>query len=124
MLSILVGSLPSMWMALVAGVIALGTVYYYMTLPRGLPPGPVPLPWIGSFPYLLLTGKELPDALSDFGLRYGPIYTMYFGRTAAIVLNDADAIRDVFVKNGAASHGRPDIFFFKYITGGKGNQYY
>lgn len=51
--------------------------------------------------------------------QYGPMYKLYVGNQLVLVLADADAVHDAFVKQGDAFAGRPSfhVFFPEEVAG-------
>ena len=74
-----------------------------------LPPGPTPLPFVGS---LHLMAKEKKDFVSYHRLsrKYGPIMTFYMGQNRFIVLSTPEVIQEAIVKNGKVFDKRPVKF--------------
>ena len=85
-------------------------------------PGPVPLPILGTFPYLS-PPNELPGIHEDFlrlSKRYGPVYSLWFGNKYAVVVNDVDSFYEVMkTKQDEFAH-RPNLESFDIITHGQG----
>ncbi|XP_075119700.1 cytochrome P450 2J4-like [Leptodactylus fuscus] len=85
---------------------------------RSLPPGPIPLPFIGNL--WTLRFKLHPETLRKLAGSYGPIYTVWLGETPLVVLNGCKAVRDGIVSNSEALSGRPVASFLKDLLGEKG----
>lgn len=45
--------------------------YWYLSIPKNLPPGPLGLPLLGYLPFL---GRQPYDTFVELGNKYGPIY--------------------------------------------------
>ncbi|XP_052397291.1 cytochrome P450 2J6 [Carassius gibelio] len=80
------------------------------------PPGPRPLPFVGTIPYLLKNPMEFIRSLSQ----YGEMATVYLGRKPAIILNTVQLVKEALVQNASSFSGRPYIPLISWITGGFG----
>ncbi|GAB6030733.1 hypothetical protein CHUAL_007584 [Chamberlinius hualienensis] len=78
--------------------------YWYLSVPRNLPPGSAGLPIVGYLPYL---GSYMHLILLKIGKKYGNIFHLYFGSRLVVVLNDYTSIHEAFVKNAEIFAGRP-----------------
>ena len=80
--------------ALFALLLAKNTIFYKVLYKlKNLPPGPVPLPVIGNFPYLSPPNTP-PGIHIDFWnltKAYGPVYSLWFGANYGVVLNSREA---------------------------------
>lgn len=74
-----------------------------------LPPGPAGLPIVGYLPFL---GKEPHKKLAELGKTYGSVFSVRLGGRFAVVLNDYQAIKEAFVKQGWVFAGRPSSNIF------------
>ncbi|XP_053362076.1 vitamin D(3) 25-hydroxylase-like isoform X1 [Clarias gariepinus] len=86
--------------------------------PKNFPPGPRPLPIFGN-----LLHFNINNPLKDFELlaeRYGNVYSLYLGRSPAIVLNGLKAIKEALVTKSADFSGRPQDLLVSHMTEGKG----
>ncbi|KAI6170614.1 Cytochrome P450-33C9 [Aphelenchoides bicaudatus] len=72
--------------------------YHFYWKRRNLPPGPFPLPFIGTLHYLIgqSTGEEL---MLGWRKKYGKVYTIWQGRQPVVLVTEYQAINDVFVKD-------------------------
>ena len=72
------------------------------------PPGPFPLPILGN---LALLGKfECPfEGFSALSKIYGNIYSLSFGSTRGVIVNDLETIKEVLNQNGRFFGGRPNF---------------
>ncbi|XP_058069880.1 geraniol 8-hydroxylase-like [Magnolia sinica] len=68
-----------------------------------LPPGPIPLPIIGS---LFKLGHKPHDSLARLAKIYGPIMTLRLGRVLTVIASSADMAKEVLQKNDQALSGR------------------
>ncbi|XP_072050557.1 cytochrome P450 3A4-like [Amphiura filiformis] len=57
--------------------------------------GPCPLPLLGNF---LAMGKGMIPAYDKWSKKYGKYYGISFGKTPALVISDADMVRQIFIK--------------------------
>lgn len=85
-------------------------------------PGPrYILPIIGN---LIEMGKYAAPsiAFTELAKKYGDIYSMTFGTTRCLIVNNLDLIREVLNLNGKSFGARPDfIRFHKLFGGDRGN---
>lgn len=65
---------------------------------RNLPPGPRPLPIIGSL--WDVKGGELVKSLNQIREKYGSIYTLYFGSRPVIILAGYQMVKDALIDYG------------------------
>lgn len=85
-----------------------GTIFWYVTIPKNLPPGPAGLPFIGSL-WAFRHGSDQHLVLLDIVKKYGPIVKVYIAHKLFIILGDYDTIQEALVKNGDVYAGRPQI---------------
>ncbi|KAL7608327.1 hypothetical protein Lser_V15G12801 [Lactuca serriola] len=71
--------------------------------PKNLPPGPTPLPIIGS---LHLLGDKPHQSLAKLSKIYGPIMFLKLGRATALVISSAAAAKEVLQKQDLAFSSR------------------
>ncbi|XP_062987866.1 cytochrome P450 2J5-like [Elgaria multicarinata webbii] len=78
---------------------------------RHLPPGPLPLPLIGS---MWRTGFKLcEDSLSELAKQYGNIYTVWIGHHPVVILSGYQTVKEGLIKYSEEFSGRLVINFFK-----------
>ncbi|XP_040262411.1 cytochrome P450 2G1-like [Bufo bufo] len=65
---------------------------------RNLPPGPTPLPVIGSLLYI--KQGELVKSLNQLREKYGSIYTLYFGSRPVVILTGYEMVKDALIDQG------------------------
>ncbi|PUZ41924.1 hypothetical protein GQ55_9G542400 [Panicum hallii var. hallii] len=70
---------------------------------RNLPPGPRPLPLVGS---LLDLGAHPHRSLARLASRHGPLMALRLGAVTTVVASSADAARDVLQRHDAALSAR------------------
>ncbi|XP_050952957.1 cytochrome P450 2B4-like [Labeo rohita] len=80
------------------------------------PPGPTPLPFVGTIPYFLKNPMEFIRSLSQ----YGEMTTLYLGRKPSIFLNTIQITKEALVQNASSFSGRPAIPLLIWITEGYG----
>jgi cytochrome P450 len=72
--------------------------------PPGFPPGPSTLPLIGNLHNL---GAKLHLHLNTLKSIYGPVYSIYLGRTPIVVINSITAAREAVLRQRDTFSGRP-----------------
>lgn len=72
--------------------------------PPGFPPGPPTLPLIGNLHNL---GTKLHLHLDTLKSTYGPVYSIYLGRTPIVVINSITAAREALLRQRDTFSGRP-----------------
>lgn len=82
---------------------------YWLSFPRGLPPGPVGVPLIGYIPFLT---KEPYIQYAKLSKQYGPVMCVWYGSVPAIILNGYDAVKEAFVDREVDFMSRPLSFFY------------
>ncbi|KMY97759.1 cytochrome P450 307a1 [Drosophila simulans] len=82
-------------------------------------PGPRPWPIIGNL-HLLDRYRDSPFAgFTAFAQQYGDIYSLTFGHTRCLVVNNLELIREVLNQNGKVMSGRPDFIRYHKLFGGE-----
>ncbi|KAH9251530.1 hypothetical protein BASA81_010561 [Batrachochytrium salamandrivorans] len=89
---------------------------------HGLPPGPVPMPIIGTFYELSEPNKEpgLHKDLFRLSKKFGGIYTLYFGSNKGVVLNTPELWFEALNTKQDETSQRPFLNSFERITFGQG----
>lgn len=87
-------------------------VYWYLTVPKGLPPGPRGLPFIGSSLDTWNAEKQHIQ-LRQWAEKYGPLYKVYIGCKLVVVLGGWNTIHEALVKKGDIFAGRPRFASFQ-----------
>lgn len=82
-------------------------IWYY------LPPGPFPLPFIGNI--LCLRKGKLWNTLEQWSETYGPIYTVFPGRTPLIVISSPVIASALLTHRGSIYSSRPRQIVFQEI---------
>lgn len=85
-----------------------GSIYWYLSVPKNLPPGPVGLPILGSA-IEYWDGTKQPLLLQENVKKYGPIFKLYIGNQLIIILGTYEAIQEALVKQGDMFTGRPQF---------------
>ncbi|XP_058011431.1 cytochrome P450 2F2-like [Ahaetulla prasina] len=86
--------------------------------PKGFPPGPWRLPLLGN---LLYFSKRDPlKALDQLGKKYGPVFSLYFGRTPVVFTHGFPSAKKVLVTKGTEFAGRAEFPIMDAITNKKG----
>ncbi|XP_078240733.1 cytochrome P450 2C18-like [Pogona vitticeps] len=83
-----------------------------------LPPGPTPLPLVGNI--LQLKTNFLSKALQQLSEKYGPVFTVHFGRSPVVVLHGYDVIKEALIDHADDFAPRGSLPFFDKINKGEG----
>uniref|UniRef100_T1JCH9 Cytochrome P450 n=1 Tax=Strigamia maritima TaxID=126957 RepID=T1JCH9_STRMM len=83
---------------------------YWMKNGKNLPPGPWGLPIFGYIPFIR---DPYHLAMTKLSEKYGNIISVYLGNVLVIVLNDYNAIKEAFVKQGHLFNGKPRVNHLK-----------
>ncbi|PVH83171.1 putative cytochrome P450 [Cadophora sp. DSE1049] len=84
----------------------LSDVYTWYYLPRG----PFPLPFIGNI--LSITADKFSARLEEWSHIYGPIYTIWIGRSPRIIATDPEITSDLLSRRGSKYSSRPRMIVF------------
>ncbi|KAF9499951.1 cytochrome P450 [Pleurotus eryngii] len=72
-----------------------------------IPPGPIGLPILGSFPFL----THYPELTLDYwAKKFGPLYSFWLGNQLFVVVSDPQIVKDLIVTNGAIFSSRKNMF--------------
>ncbi|KIW20687.1 hypothetical protein PV08_01264 [Exophiala spinifera] len=83
----------------------LGVLIHDVILWKRLPPGPRPLPFIGN---KLDIPKQYPwIQFQEWSYKYGPIFTLWFGRRPTIIISDPNVAADLMEKRSSKYSSRP-----------------
>ncbi|KAH8378945.1 hypothetical protein KR009_002220 [Drosophila setifemur] len=89
----------------------------YQKFPQA--PGPRPWPIIGNL-HLLDRYRDNPFAgFTELAKQYGDIYSLTFGHTRCLVVNNLELIREALNQNGKVISGRPDFLRYHKLFGGE-----
>ncbi|XP_062871968.1 cytochrome P450 2B4-like isoform X2 [Trichomycterus rosablanca] len=110
--------LTSVALALLVGLVSLVVleIFRLRSLKRRLPPGPTPLPFVGTTLYFFKNPVRLIKSM----VQYGDLCTVYIGRRPTIFLNSLDVMKEALVHNGIVFAGRPSMPIMEWISGGNG----
>ncbi|KAK6731771.1 hypothetical protein RB195_007931 [Necator americanus] len=91
---------------------------------RSLPPGPIPLPFIGNMHQLafkmFIEKKDFADSIRDFIKEYGSVHTFWFGPLPTVNICDYLNAVDAMVKKGSLFSNRKLPYFFELSRKGRG----
>ncbi|XP_071981266.1 cytochrome P450 2G1-like [Engystomops pustulosus] len=85
---------------------------------RNLPPGPTPLPLIGTL--LHITRGRLVESLMKLWDQYGSVYTLYFGSRPVVVLCGYEAVKEALIDRGEEFGARGPVPVLEKFTQGYG----
>ncbi|XP_073454694.1 cytochrome P450 2G1-like isoform X1 [Aquarana catesbeiana] len=83
-----------------------------------LPPGPTPLPLIGTL--LHIKYGELVSSLMKLWKQYGPVYTLYFGSRPVVVICGYEAVKEALVEKAEEFGARGPLHHIEKFTQGYG----
>ncbi|EDL24211.1 cytochrome P450, family 2, subfamily a, polypeptide 22 isoform 1 precursor [Mus musculus] len=83
-----------------------------------LPPGPIPLPFIGN--YLQLNRKDVYSSITQLQEHYGPVFTIHLGPRRVVVLYGYDAVKEALEDNAEEFSGRGEQATFNTLFKGYG----
>ncbi|XGW01299.1 hypothetical protein V3C99_013894, partial [Haemonchus contortus] len=107
----------SMLLLLIAVLSALFIFYHIYWKRRNLPPGPIPLPFIGNL-HTLYFYEPGYEAFRLWKEKYGRCFTFWLADRPAIVVADYELMKQTLVKDGAAYSGRQSTPLDKIVRGG------
>ncbi|XP_010074806.1 PREDICTED: cytochrome P450 2C50-like, partial [Pterocles gutturalis] len=85
---------------------------------RGLPPGPVPFPIIGSIWWMNFRADY--ESLKKLAKSYGNVCTLWLGHKPVVILCGFRAVKDGFTTNADDTCGRLQTYVFDKMSNGKG----
>lgn len=97
-------------------VVVLGVVLHDVYIWSNLPPGPLPLPFIGN-------KFDIPNSkpwlqFEQWGKKYGPIFTIWIGRKPTLVISDPQVAVDLMEKRSAKYSSRPRMVVMGEVYNG------
>nr|XP_042906022.1 cytochrome P450 2H1 isoform X1 [Parasteatoda tepidariorum] len=96
-------------------VIAVVTVLYYVFRTRGLPPGPIGLPFLGYSPFLKPQTCHL--VLEDLQKKYGDLFCFRFAGMLYINMGSLKAIREIHISRAECFERISDFSLLSYLFG-------
>lgn len=105
------------------GILILIGIFIYSTWDtfykrRNLPPGPTPLPLIGTL--LHIRRGELVNSLMKLWDQYGSVYTLYFGPRPVVVLCGYEAVKEALIDRSEEFGARGPFPVLEKFTQGYG----
>ncbi|XP_077141737.1 cytochrome P450 2G1-like [Ranitomeya variabilis] len=85
---------------------------------RNLPPGPTPLPLVGTL--LHIKRGEMVKSLIKLWSQYGSVYTLYFGSRPVVVLCGYEAMKEALIDQGEVFGARGPVHILENFTQGYG----
>ncbi|NWU69209.1 CP2J6 protein, partial [Pterocles burchelli] len=85
---------------------------------RGLPPGPIPFPIIGSIWWINFRADY--ESLKKLAKSYGNVFTVWLGHKPVVILCGFRAVKDGFTTNSDDTCGRLQTYVFDKMSNGKG----
>uniref|UniRef100_A0A0L8I4Z8 Cytochrome P450 n=1 Tax=Octopus bimaculoides TaxID=37653 RepID=A0A0L8I4Z8_OCTBM len=93
-------------------------IWMLMRRPKGIPPGPVRIPILGST--ALFTGTHPGEVLTSLQRQYGDIFSIYVGNKLLIFFNGYEVFKEAFVKNAAVFSTKASTLITEKLGQGKG----
>ncbi|XP_060028297.1 cytochrome P450 2G1-like [Erinaceus europaeus] len=91
-------------LALTLSCLLILTTWKWRSKGAKLPPGPLPLPFLGNLLQLRIT--TMLDSCLQLRETYGPVFTVYFGSLPVVVLCGHDAVKEALVGQADDFSGR------------------
>ncbi|XP_053556441.1 cytochrome P450 2J6-like [Bombina bombina] len=104
--------------ALLLCLALMGLLFWKMSRPKGFPPGPMALPFVGNL--LQMDFRNTLKDLQEFSKVFGPVYSIYLGPTPFVVVRGFNAIKEVLVTKGIEFADRPRDRLTEAVSGGRG----
>ena len=99
---------------LLASVITFLLVSYMSRKPwQPLPPGPLALPIIGSWEFLVSSDPR--QSVLRLWRRYGDIFTLCMGYETVVFVNGYQLVTEMLIGNQGKVEDRPDVYFMNSI---------
>ncbi|XP_074855956.1 cytochrome P450 2H2-like isoform X2 [Carettochelys insculpta] len=83
-----------------------------------LPPGPLAFPIIGNV--LQLNLRDMRQSLHKLSVKYGPVFTVYFGSEPIVLLSGYTAVKEALIDQGQEFSGRGTQPLLEKIAKGRG----
>lgn len=82
--------------------------HWYVSIPKNLPPGPLSLPFVGSYLQLKFGSKDRNEitTLEKWSKKFGSIFGFYIGQKFVVVLGNYEMIEKALVKQADVFSGR------------------
>ncbi|XP_063968800.1 cytochrome P450 1A1-like isoform X1 [Lytechinus pictus] len=109
------GQLNALTITATLGVVTVTLALWTMMRPKGFPPGPRGLPFIGSI-YSMTDSPEV--VFKKWSKQYGDIFGFKVGERWMVVLNRQALIKEAVLKQGVDFADRPDLYSFHILTDG------
>ena len=93
--------------SIILAVVAVSVTYllmHYYGRPKAFPPGPYPLPIIGS---LHLLGDQPHKVLQSLASKYGDVFSIFFGGWKVVIVNNIENAKEALIQKSADFAGRP-----------------
>ena len=81
-------------------------------------PGPSGLPIFGSFLKVQNRKETVAEYYRKISAQYGPVFQVMLGNMPVVVVNTAEAARDLFIDMGSSINTRPMFYTFHGVLGG------
>ncbi|RAR10637.1 cytochrome p450 [Stemphylium lycopersici] len=95
---------PYLWLSLILAI-PLATLLHDIWVWHRMPPGPVPIPFLGN--RLQLPQSKPWIQFQQWSQKYGPIFTIWIGRKPTVVLSDPHIAAELLEKRSAKYSSRP-----------------
>ena len=95
------------WELVLIAVTVITVVYILYTIisrPKNFPPGPFPLPVVGSLHKL---GDKPHIVCKELSRKYGEVFCIYLGTFPVVIVNSYKHAREVLIEKGTDFAGRP-----------------
>jgi len=93
----------------VSVAIILATTAWLLSLKSTYPPGPRPLPILGSL-LSLVCQKNPSKFMSSLGDTYGPVCLLWIGSQPIVLLNSWEVIKEAFISKAGQFCDRPTLY--------------
>ncbi|XP_018424946.1 PREDICTED: cytochrome P450 2G1-like [Nanorana parkeri] len=110
--------LSTLLLALAVSCMFIYTLWKSMNKRNNLPPGPTPLPVVGSL--LHIKRGKLVQSLMELGQKYGSVYTLYFGSKPVIMLYGYETVKEALVDHADEFADRGNLATIDDVVSGAG----